>query len=217
MYSVILIDDEEISVESIRQMIPWEDYGIKAVYTAGNIEKAKLIMEETKIDIVICDIEMSGGDGFEMIRWIQEKTYPCVNIFLTCHAEFTYAQKAMRLGVIDYILKPVDPSEFSSTITGVITELDEEHKKDEDYNRQANFIKQYYMYTLLNSGDASGILDNGDFLAGYNRLALIEFNTDFFGKYDTGEDIFKEITGELDYQYLNLNPLQSVIIFSDKS
>ena len=36
------------------------------------------------------------------------------------------------------------------------------------------------MYTLLNSGDASGILDNGDFLAGYNRL--IEFNTDFFGK-----------------------------------
>lgn len=37
------------------------------------------------------------------------------------------------------------------------------------------------MYTLLNSGDASGILDNGDFLAGYNRLALIEFNTDFFG------------------------------------
>ena len=73
------------------------------------------------------------------------------------------------------------------------------------------------MYTLLNSGDASGILDNGDFLAGYNRLALIEFNTDFFGKYDTGEDIFKEITGELDYQYLNLNPLQSVIIFSDKS
>ena len=73
------------------------------------------------------------------------------------------------------------------------------------------------MYTLLNSGDASGILDNGDFLAGYNSLALIEFNTDLFGKYDTGEDIFKEITGELDYQYLNLNPLQSVIIFSDKS
>ena len=73
------------------------------------------------------------------------------------------------------------------------------------------------MYTLLNSGDASGLLDNGDFLAGYNRLALIEFNTDFFGKYDTGEDIFKEVTGELDYQYLNLNPLQSVIIFSDKS
>ena len=128
-----------------------------------------------------------------------------------------YDKLAVKLGVKDYILKPVDPSEFSSTITGVITELDEEHKKDEDYNRQANFIKQYYMYTLLNSGDASGILDNGDILSGNNRLALKEFNTDFFGKYDTGEDIFKEITGELDYQYLNLNPLQSVIIFSDKS
>ena len=154
-----------------------------------------------------------------LIREIRREIDPDRQSVVSVAAGVSLAQLAewIKLGVKDYILKPVDPSEFSSTITGVITELDEEHKKDEDYNRQANFIKQYYMYTLLNSGDASGILDNGDFLAGYNRLALIEFNTDFFGKYDTGEDIFKEVTGELDYQYLNLNPLQSVIIFSDKS
>lgn len=130
MYSVILIDDEEVSVESIRQMIPWKDYGIKAVYTAGNIETAKLIMEETKIDIVICDIEMSGGDGFEMIRWIKEKAYPCVNIFLTCHAEFSYAQKAMRLGVIDYILKPVIPGDFGVVLLKAIEALKEQEAID---------------------------------------------------------------------------------------
>ena len=155
MYSVILIDDEEISVESIRQMIPWEDYGIKAVYTAGNIEKAKLIMEETKIDIVICDIEMSGGDGFEMIRWIQEKTYPCVNIFLTCHAEFTYAQKAMRLGVIDYILKPVIPGDFGTVICKAIKAV----KEQEARNRSRTYVSKLAA-GCLEEGKSGGSLNN---------------------------------------------------------
>ena len=222
MYNILIVDDEKIERSGIRMLL--KRMGIElGVFEACNGKQALEYLTSDKntgmghIDILLTDIKMPFMDGIELIKNVMHNDISLKTIIFSGYNEFEYAKLAVKLGVKDYILKPVDPSEFSSTITGVITELDEEHKKDEDYNRQANFIKQYYMYTLLNSGDASGILDNGDFLAGYNRLALIEFNTDFFGKYDTGEDIFKEVTGELDYQYLNLNPLQSVIIFSDKS
>lgn len=220
MYNILIVDDEKIERSGIRMLL--KRMGIElGVFEACNGKQALEYLTSDKntgighIDILLTDVKMPFMDGIELIKNVMHNDISLKTIIFSGYNEFEYAKLAVKLGVKDYILKPVDPSEFSSTITGVITELDEEHKKDEDYNRQANFIKQYYMYTLLNSGDASGILDNGDFLAGYNRLALIEFNTDFFGKYDTGEDIFKEITGELDYQYLNLNPLQSVIIFSD--
>ena len=222
MYNILIVDDEKIERSGIRMLL--KRMGIElGVFEACNGKQALEYLTSDKntgighIDILLTDVKMPFMDGIELIKNVMHNDISLKTIIFSGYNEFEYAKLAVKLGVKDYILKPVDPSEFSSTITGVITELDEQHKKDEDYNRQANFIKQYYMYTLLNSGDASGILDNGDFLAGYNRLALIEFNTDFFGKYDTGEDIFKEITGELDYQYLNLNPLQSVIIFSDKS
>lgn len=222
MYNILIVDDEKIERSGIRMLL--KRMGIElGVFEACNGKQALEYLTSDKntgmghIDILLTDVKMPFMDGIELIKNVRHNDISLKTIIFSGYNEFEYAKLAVKLGVKDYILKPVDPSEFSSTITGVITELDEEHKKDEDYNRQANFIKQYYMYTLLNSGDASGILDNGDFLAGYNRLALIEFNTDFFGKYDTGEDIFKEVTGELDYQYLNLNPLQSVIIFSDKS
>ena len=245
MYNILIVDDEKIERSGIRMLL--KRMGIElGVFEACNGKQALEYLTSDKntgighIDILLTDVKMPFMDGLSLSRIVREEFPKTKILIISGYDDFEYAREAekaanssaklfyndfvglaspgqMKAVVKDYILKPVDPSEFSSTITGVITELDEEHKKDEDYNRQANFIKQYYMYTLLNSGDASGILDNGDFLAGYNRLALIEFNTDFFGKYDTGEDIFKEITGELDYQYLNLNPLQSVIIFSDKS
>ena len=63
----------------------------------------------------------------------------------------------------------------------VISELDEELRKNEDYNKQANSLRQFYLYSLINGSAANGIVKNTEFLNGFNRLVLIEFNSDFFG------------------------------------
>ena len=199
VYNVILIDDEEVSIESIRQMIPWEKYGIQKVCIATNIETAKAILQEMRIDIVICDIEMSGGDGFEMIRWIKEKKYPSVNIFLTCHAEFTYAQKAMKLGIIDYVLKPVIPEDFGEVLEKAIEQIKEQ---------EARFRVQAYATQLasdyLESDEHNREMKNAEVVAkvkkyieehlSYNitRQEIAEYvflNKDYLSK------IFKEETG----------------------
>lgn len=177
MYNILIVDDEKIERSGIRMLL--KRMGIElGVFEACNGKQALEYLTSDKntgighIDILLTDVKMPFMDGIELIKNVMRNDISLKTIIFSGYNEFEYAKLAVKLGVKDYILKPVDPSEFSSTITGVITELDEEHKKDEDYNRQANFIKQYYMYTLLNSGDASGILDNGDFLAGYKIKSI---------------------------------------------
>lgn len=68
--------------------------------------------------------------------------------------------------------------------------------------------------------DTKGILESDDFLRSYNRLILIEFNTDFFGKYDGGDAnilTLADCMGDIEYQYLNLNTQQSVILIKDEA
>ena len=87
------------------------------------------------IDILLTDVKMPFMDGIELIKNVVQNNLSLKTVIFSGYNEFEYAKLAVKLGVKDYILKPVDPAEFSSTITGVINELDEEHKKDEDYNR----------------------------------------------------------------------------------
>lgn len=157
MYNILIVDDEKIERSGIRMLL--KRMGIElGVFEACNGKQALEYLTSDKntgmghIDILLTDVKMPFMDGIELIKNVMHNDISLKTIIFSGYNEFEYAKLAVKLGVKDYILKPVDPSEFSSTITGVITELDEEHKKDEDYNRQANFIKQYYMYTLLNSG-----------------------------------------------------------------
>lgn len=73
-------------------------------------------MSSKKIDILLCDIEMSQGTGIELLEWGQERSQDTVSVLLTCHSDFKYARQALRLGCIDYLLKPVDPDELNSVL-----------------------------------------------------------------------------------------------------
>ena len=154
MYNILIVDDEKIERSGIRMLL--KRMGIElGVFEACNGKQALEYLTSDKntgighIDILLTDVKMPFMDGIELIKNVMHNDISLKTIIFSGYNEFEYAKLAVKLGVKDYILKPVDPSEFSSTITGVITELDEEHKKDEDYNRQANFIKQYYISTLI--------------------------------------------------------------------
>ena len=213
MYSVILIDDEAVSIESIRQMISWESYDIHRVYTATNIDEAKAVLLEARIDIVICDIEMAGGDGFEMIRWIKEKQYPCVNIFLTCHAEFAYAQKAMKLGILDYVLKPVIPEEFGEVLDKAIEQMKAEEARHRAHAYASSLASEY----LENDNGVFTQKNNGEVVAKVKKyieehlcynITRQEIGEHVFLNKDYVSRIFKEETGVAIVDYVIKRKLQ---------
>jgi two-component system, response regulator YesN len=116
MLHLLIVDDEILFVEGLKSELDWEALGIGQVFTAYNIRQAKEIFEVHRIDLMLCDIEMPRGNGLELLSWVKEVHPETESIFLTCHADFQYAQQAVQLGSFDYLLKPVPPSKLEMVI-----------------------------------------------------------------------------------------------------
>lgn len=118
--NALIVDDEESSVEAIRDGVAWEKCGISEVFGAYSAKEARQIMDRESIQVLLCDIEMPGESGLEFIEWIREETrlagqnMECV--ILTCYPEYSFMRKAMQLGCSDYLLKPLDYSELERVI-----------------------------------------------------------------------------------------------------
>ncbi|MCK0473146.1 response regulator transcription factor [Halalkalibacter sp. APA_J-10(15)] len=124
---VILVDDEQFVRIGLKNLINWEDCGYEVCAEADNGEGALQKIEEYEPDVVITDIRMPVLDGLELIRSvIEEKRLNTKFIILSGYSDFKYAQKAVRYGVYDFILKPIEKEELEDTLKQLATTLKEE-------------------------------------------------------------------------------------------
>lgn len=126
IFNIIIVDDEFYALKAIETALKWDEIGIKEVYTAANIKQAKDILTTRDIHIMLCDIEMPQGNGLELLSWIKERNPAIKCIFITCHAEFNYAQKAVELGAMEYILKPVSKEKLTEIVRKAIRDIKSE-------------------------------------------------------------------------------------------
>lgn len=148
--NLLIIDDEKYVIESIRQNVDWEKTGIDHVYSATLVRQAEHIMENIPIEIVLCDIVMPQCTGLELIEHFREQGYEMQVIFLTSYARFEYAQKAITLDSVDYLLKPVDFNLLTETLRKArdkaesIQGFRQHQKKQDDHTeRSMDRIKKY--------------------------------------------------------------------------
>ena len=111
---ILIVDDDDVIIEVIKDSVHWDTLGIHEVYTACDSKTAKEIISREKTDIVISDIEMPKESGLELLEWFRLQKYTGRFLLLTCHEKFSYAARAVELGVADYLLKPfsVEAMEF---------------------------------------------------------------------------------------------------------
>ena len=136
--NLLAVDDQVNVVRSIAAGIAWHNIGIEQVFQAFSVAQAKKIFQEHPVDILLCDIEMPTENGFDLLNWIHSEGYEVECIFLTAHADFTYAKEAIRMESFDYILKPVRYSEIESVVSRAMKKIEAKR----DLNRLAHVGKQ---------------------------------------------------------------------------
>lgn len=112
MYKVLIVDDERWVAESIFQCIEWEKNAFEVIGIADSGQKAYHRIINDQPDIVLVDIRMPKMDGLELISKVNEAGLDVKFIVISGHADFSYAQKAMRENAIGYCLKPVNHVEL---------------------------------------------------------------------------------------------------------
>ena len=104
-YKIILADDEPIMRKALQSLIDWKAIECEIVYMAENGQQVLAYLEKNRPDILITDIKMPGVDGIEIAKYIWERKLPTKVILLTAYADFSYAQSAIRYGVVEYVTK----------------------------------------------------------------------------------------------------------------
>lgn len=219
MMNILVVDDEKIEREGLKFLLSQEQ-DIGEIMEAPNGKKALQILRTSPIDLLLTDIKMPHMDGLELVKIAKEENRQLQVVIFSGYNDFTFAQEAIRYGVQDYVLKPVDPETFHSILEKVKKEIVRMQEKESHDQQGQNFLQQYFLQNYIYTGNRE-ILARAEKMIDLEKWnvwhcgILIESGQAFFDsvKENLAEDIQKELRRV--FCYVNLNARQSLLLFQD--
>ncbi len=165
MHKILIVDDDRIIRKGLLTTIPWEANGFRLVGEAGDGEQALELIEAQRPQIVVTDIRMPFMDGLQLAEEAK-KRYPDLKfIFLTGYEDFNYAKQALKIGAVDYLLKPVEREVLLEKVRKAAAEWDAEQGQQQKINEALPFLRQVFFRKLLaGEGSSEALLSEADFL-----------------------------------------------------
>ena len=127
-YKVFFVEDEDVTREGIRDTVDWRANGFEFCGEASDGETALPMLQALNPDVLITDIKMPFVDGLQLSRFVRERMPWVKIVILSGHDEFAYAQRAIELGVAEYLLKPITVRMVHQVLQKIGTQLDEERR-----------------------------------------------------------------------------------------
>ncbi|WP_284646127.1 response regulator [Paenibacillus silviterrae] len=133
--NLLIVEDEVRLRNALANNIPWEKHGIEVVGKAANGKEALELIDRKKPNLLLLDLQMPEMDGLSLARRLREADPLMKIVILSGHDDFTYAQAALELGVVSYLLKPAGDQEILETMLKAAErlrrELEQRHNEDE--------------------------------------------------------------------------------------
>ncbi len=210
LYKVFLVEDEIATREGIRDNVDWKSAGFEFCGEAPDGEIALPLIEAQQPDVLITDIKMPFMDGLQLCKIVREHMPWIKIIIISGHDEFRYAQTAIKLGVTEYLLKPVSVRDMHSALTKLNTLLDQE-KSDRAYMKQLRsqvednliLLREKFLLRLISGGESSiSAIEQSQqlgfsLLSRYYRVVLIKIKSGDSEKpfdYQTCQQVEKSIS-----------------------
>ncbi|MEH7385774.1 response regulator [Bacillus sp. JJ1521] len=162
---MVIADDECLIRKRLIETIDWKELGITVCGAASNgIEALELVKKESP-HLLLTDIRMPGLSGLELIEKMVDVNKGMKTIILTGFSEFAYAQQAIKLGVHDFLVKPIDEKELMKSIKKITTEIQKQNEEkmrlqilsvlkgdkeymDESFQDDSHYFIQYRLLTF---------------------------------------------------------------------
>lgn len=156
MYLLFLVDDEETVLHNMQKVFNFEDYGFTL---AGVFTNPLIALEQAKVvqpHLIITDIKMPQMDGLEFTGQIKSILPDAEIVILTGHDNFIFAQSAIKLGVSDYLLKPIRKADYSNMLKAMQKKLDEKYHQVTYVRTLEKMAKNTYKPVTHDEEETSG-------------------------------------------------------------
>lgn len=193
MYKILLVDDEILVRDAIRENIDWEKLDCELIGDCENGKQAVEFVKTHEVDIVLTDILMPYMDGMELSHFLHDNYPDILIVIFSGFGEFEYAKKAIQYNVSEYMLKPVTAMELTKVIENMKEKLDSRKKEQrkmesltqvsQDYHKNANVIRSKALDCLVKcTRDVQVSLDELErmgitFQAASYRVAVFDIDT----------------------------------------
>lgn len=153
---VVIVEDNPTTVLSLVKTIDWDMMKCEVAGTAGDGESGGVMIRQLKPDIVLTDIRMPVKSGLDMIAEVREDVPDCRFVIITGYDEFQYASQAIKLGVFDYLLKPIDNEEVMRTVRRAAAVTRRQMENDVALEQAENLKMRAQLLTLLTNDSQRG-------------------------------------------------------------
>lgn len=160
MYRILLVDDEILVRDAIRENIDWAGIECELVGDCQNGQEAAEFVKKHPVDIVLTDICMPYMDGMELSHFLHDNYPDIVIVIFSGFGEFEYAKKAIQYNVSEYLLKPITAMELTAVINKMKEKVDQKQKEkrklenltkaSENYRKNAQIIRSKAIESLVN-------------------------------------------------------------------
>ena len=125
IFSVLIVDDESLERVLLRNGYEWNKHGFRIIGEAGSAGQALDFLERNEADFVLTDINMPQVDGLAFVEAAMKRfpEYTTQFIIVTGYRDFEYARQAVKLGVKEFLLKPINFSELEETLCKLKTQI----------------------------------------------------------------------------------------------
>ncbi|WP_284645087.1 response regulator transcription factor [Paenibacillus silviterrae] len=158
MLKLLVAEDVRTVREAIVYAVDWNAIGVRIVAAVDNGEEALRVLEEAEPDIVLTDIGMPRMNGIELIAAVKERRPNVKCIILSGLSDFEYARQALKLYVLDYVLKPIDPEEIQAAVQRAAAMVNKEREERRGLALAEQAVKEKLpkLSEQMNSIDFSG-------------------------------------------------------------
>ena len=143
MLKTFLVEDEVIVRETIKRMIPWEQYGFELAGEAADGEMALPLILKCRPDLLITDIKMPFMDGLTLCKLVKKELPDIKIVILSGYDDFNYAKQAINIGVEDYLLKPITKNALIERLSEIRSRYEHEKTQKEYYEKFQREMQAY--------------------------------------------------------------------------
>ncbi|AYE34009.1 response regulator [Clostridium septicum] len=197
MYKVMLVDDEKLILQGLLNIIEWDKLDLEVIHLAEDGMEALEKFKDNPVDIIVTDINMPRLTGLELLKEIKALDSNVKFIILSGYDEFSYARTAIKLGVENYILKPIDEEELESSLKKLKKKIEEEKSKDIKVLEKNRLLIEF-INGKINKDDLDYIRDviNLDFKEKSYTVSSIKISNKDVNENNNICEIIKGITNE---------------------
>jgi len=182
MLKVVLVDDEPSVLEGLRLFVNWRQLGYEIIGQATNGASSFSVIRDLKPDLVICDIRMPGLSGLELIEKVNnEMSPPPKFILLSGYNDFTYARRALQLGALGYLTKPLDAEELERELSRVSGIIENERNEKQENLELIRYTANQLYNDIMDGKHSEKLLRKAHFIFDIpdnSKIRIIQFITE---------------------------------------